>query len=146
MARTRKTPEGGDLVRFGVAIPKGLLKQFDAKLAEAKYASRSEALRDLVRAHLAEESWTGSRGEQTIVLPLVVDVRRPELIRKLGELRREAGEQMLTALQMRLNAREELQIWVLRGGGHTLRERVERIVGLRGLVMAKPVVAGPAET
>ena len=36
-----------DLVRFGVAMDRALLKQFDDRIAARGYENRSEALRDL---------------------------------------------------------------------------------------------------
>ena len=45
-----------DLVRFSVAIPEGLLEEFDARSARrGMHANRSEAIRDLIREQMAEE-------------------------------------------------------------------------------------------
>jgi Arc/MetJ-type ribon-helix-helix transcriptional regulator len=45
---------GSELVRFGVAMDNDLLDRFDALIARRGYATRSEALRDLVRGALVE--------------------------------------------------------------------------------------------
>ena len=44
------------LIRFGVSIDEGLLKQFDELIELKKYTNRSEALRDLIRDHLVEQA------------------------------------------------------------------------------------------
>lgn len=46
-----------DIVRFGVSMDSGLLKQFDKYIAEKGYANRSEAIRDLIRNNLVEKEW-----------------------------------------------------------------------------------------
>ncbi len=43
-----------DLLRFGVSIEDGLLENFDRVIAERGYATRSEALRDLIREALVQ--------------------------------------------------------------------------------------------
>ena len=45
-----------DLVRFGVAMDRTLLAEFDRRIAARGYENRSEALRDLIRADLTREA------------------------------------------------------------------------------------------
>ncbi len=44
-----------NLVRFGVSIEKDLLENFDILLDEKNYATRSEAIRDLIRDTLGQQ-------------------------------------------------------------------------------------------
>jgi len=46
-----------EIVRFGVSMDSGLLKQFDKYINQKGYANRSEAIRDLIRNNLVEEEW-----------------------------------------------------------------------------------------
>lgn len=45
------------LVRFGVAVPQKLLDSFDSRLADAGMPNRSEALRQLIREYVAQDTW-----------------------------------------------------------------------------------------
>ena len=45
------------LVRFGVSIQEELLEAFDHQWKRRSYGNRSEAIRDLIRANLAQEAW-----------------------------------------------------------------------------------------
>ena len=71
-----------ELVRFGVAIERPLLDAFDAHIARRGYENRSEALRDLVRADLAQDAW--DRGEQAVAtISLIYDHHVRELSERL---------------------------------------------------------------
>jgi len=48
-------------VRFAVSLDNGLLRDFDRARNRQKYASRSEAIRDLIRDHLVEHNWDDKR-------------------------------------------------------------------------------------
>ena len=44
-----------DIIRFGVSIEQDLLENYDRFIAERGYATRSEALRDLIREALIQQ-------------------------------------------------------------------------------------------
>ena len=46
-----------DIVRFGVSIPRPLLKSFDQLITGKEYPNRSEAIRDLIRDNLVKQEW-----------------------------------------------------------------------------------------
>lgn len=50
--------ETGKAIRFGVSANLKLLEKFDKVIVEKGYASRSEAIRDLIRDQLVEFAWT----------------------------------------------------------------------------------------
>ncbi len=61
-----------DIIRFGVSIEQDLLENYDRLFAERGYATRSEALRDLIREALIQEkiemkSETNVLGSLTLV-------------------------------------------------------------------------------
>ncbi|GFP24273.1 CopG family transcriptional regulator, nickel-responsive regulator, partial [Candidatus Hakubella thermalkaliphila] len=47
----------GETIRFGVSIDSQLLDSFDRVIADKKYTTRSEAIRDLIRDYLVELDW-----------------------------------------------------------------------------------------
>ena len=61
-----------DIIRFGVSIEQDLLENYDRLIAERGYATRSEALRDLIREALIQQkiemnSETHALGSLTLV-------------------------------------------------------------------------------
>ncbi len=61
----------GNLTRFGVSLDTDLLMAFDELCADKGYTNRSEAIRDLLRASIAEAKW-GASGEGGGTLTLVL--------------------------------------------------------------------------
>ena len=66
-----------DLVRFGVAMERELLQEFDRRIAAKGYENRSEALRDLVRADLVRAAWDG--GAQITATLTQIGVTPPDI-------------------------------------------------------------------
>src|SRR5262245_12260809 len=64
-----------DLVGFGVAMDRALLRDFDRLIAALGYENRSEALRDLVRADLTRAAWDGG----AVVAATLTVVYRPQV-------------------------------------------------------------------
>ncbi|GMV84124.1 MAG: hypothetical protein AMXMBFR7_53080 [Planctomycetota bacterium] len=138
----RKLRADEDLVRFGVSIPKGLSREFDEFLVNHENLNRSEGIRDLIRERLTQKAWTAGKADQVATLTLLVEVKNPELPRRLADARRELADLLLSATQIRLSEKEELHVYVLRGTGTRLQEQVDRLLALRGVLGGKLAVVG----
>jgi CopG family nickel-responsive transcriptional regulator len=102
------------LVRFGVSLGRDLLDRFDAFIAERGYASRSEALRDLIRASLVEEEWRKG-GEVTGAITLVYDHRKKDLVNRLTDLQHDAHDLIISTQHIHLDHNHCLEIIAVRG-------------------------------
>src|SRR2546427_9449179 len=69
-------------VRFAVSLDHHLLDDFDRVLVSKKYATRSEAVRDLIRDHLVAEDWDAKR-ETVGTITIVFDHHIRDLTEKL---------------------------------------------------------------
>jgi CopG family nickel-responsive transcriptional regulator len=69
-----------DLIRFGVSLEKGLLSRFDKAIRKNNWASRSDALRDLIRAELIRQDWAEGGGEVAGAVTLIYDHHRRDLL------------------------------------------------------------------
>ena len=54
------------LVRFGVSLDHHLLDDFDDVVRRRKYATRSEALRDLIRDQLVSQEWSSDTNREAV--------------------------------------------------------------------------------
>lgn len=123
----------GELVRFGVAIEDDLLEAFDAQIARKGYGNRSEALRDLIRAGLVEETVVRG-GDVTGALMLVYKHHVRELSERLNEIQHELGEAVISTLHVHLDHDHCLEVIAMRGPALTLKEAADRILATRGVV------------
>jgi CopG family nickel-responsive transcriptional regulator len=127
-----------DLVRFGVAMDRALLSEFDERIAQRGYENRSEALRDLVRADLTRAAQQAG-GQVTATASIVLARRqRAELTRVLGEL--EPGV-VVAQLELGLDEERALLLLVVRGPAGELERTAGRVAGLRGVLGCELTIA-----
>ncbi len=120
-----------ELVRFGVAMEQSLLEKLDA-LVESRGVTRSEVLRDLVRAEIVKSQV--SKGVPAVgALTLVYDHHVRELTEKLTEFQHQLGEKVRSTLHIHLDEDRCLEEIVLRGRSDELQKLSERLLATRGV-------------
>lgn len=120
------------LVRFGVAMERSLLEQFD-QLVDARGSTRSEALRDLARAAIQRADV--SRGVDAVgTLTLIYDHHVRDLTERLTELQHELGEGIRSTLHIHLDHDHCLEIIVMHGRSDTLQKQADRILAIKGVL------------
>jgi len=121
------------LVRFGVSMDKRLLAALDAVVARRKYANRSEALRDLIRAEQVREAWEDGEGPVVGTLTLVYDHHVREVSERLVALQHDHEGLVVSALHVHLSHRTCLEVIVLRGRPREVRTLADRLIAARGV-------------
>lgn len=122
-----------DLVRFGVAMERALLTDFDRRITAQGYENRSEALRDLVRADLTRAAWDdGAKVAATLTVVYSPDVR--ELVLRVSELEEQHAGAIVSSLLVRLDEGRLLQVMVLRGRGAELSALAGQLAGAKGVL------------
>jgi CopG family nickel-responsive transcriptional regulator len=120
-----------DLVRFGVAMERPLLEDFDA-LVTLRGVTRSELLRDLVRAEVARTQV--AQGVPAVAsLTLVYDHHVRDLTEKLTEMQHDLGERVTSTLHVHLDHHHCLEVIILRGRSDELQRIAERLLATRGV-------------
>jgi CopG family nickel-responsive transcriptional regulator len=126
-----------DLVRFGVAMDRALLSEFDRRIAARGYENRSEALRDLVRADLTRAAWDRG-GEVMATLTLVYDDRARDLLR---EVEGERPRAVVASLRVPCAPGRSLEVLAVRGVAAELSALAGRIGGARGVLSCELALA-----
>jgi CopG family nickel-responsive transcriptional regulator len=136
------------LIRFGVAIDEQLLGQFDAKINAKGYESRSEAIRDLIRADLLETGERDANAADIVfgTLTLVYDHHVRELSDHLTELQHDLGDQVVSSLHVHLDHHHCLEVIVLRGARGRLREVSDAILATKGVIHGGLVLTGVVDS
>ncbi len=135
----------GELVRFGIAIDGDLLERFDARVAEKGYENRSEAIRDLIRAELLEQS-VRAEDSATGTLTLVYDHHVRELTEKLTDMQHDLGHHVVSTLHVHLDHDHCLEVVVLRGPAGLIQEAADRIVATKGVIHGRLTLTGVLST
>lgn len=123
----------GKLARFGVSLDEELLEPFDCWLRGKGYATRSEAIRDLIRSALQEARW-GKSGMGGGTLTLVYDHHKHDLSRKLINIQHEDHDIIVTTMHVHLDHHNCLEVLVLKGDCQRVLALAEKLVSCRGVV------------
>jgi CopG family nickel-responsive transcriptional regulator len=127
-----------DLTRISISLESALLSAFDADIAARGYATRSEAIRDLIRAHLIREGPStakdGSTEQVVAVVMLVYDHHARELASRLIDKQHHHHNLVVSGLHVHLGERHCLEVSVLRGPLAEVRHLGEELLSTRGVL------------
>jgi CopG family nickel-responsive transcriptional regulator len=129
----------GELVRFGVAMDGELLERFDRRIAARGYSTRSEALRDLVRADLASQHLEGG-GLAAATLTIIYDHHVRELTEKLTAMQHDLGEAVISTMHVHLDHHHCLEVIVLRGPAALIQNAGDRLIAAKGVEHGRMVI------
>lgn len=122
----------GELVRFGVSLDGGLLKRFDRLIRRKGYPSRSEAIRDLIRADLVAREWEEGR-EVVGVIMLVFDHHQRELQARITDLEHRCYSRIIASQHIHLDRHNCLEVVIVRGRPGDARELADHLKAQRGI-------------
>ena len=123
-----------DLVRFSVAIPEGLLEEFDARSARrGMHANRSEAIRDLIREQMAEEDTDDPDAEVIGSLTMVYDHHVVGLSSKLHEVQHDHMHEIVSTMHVHLDHHNCLEVLALRGTSERVHALADLLLGIKGV-------------
>lgn len=133
-----------DLVRFSVSLEADLLDEFDRYVKGGRFATRSEAIRQLLRQTLAHQAWEADARPVTATLTLVYDHHKTHLVERLIDLQHQHAEQVVATLHVHLDHDHCMEVIVLRGTGSRLRQLAAELRGLKGVHKGELAVADTA--
>lgn len=121
------------LTRFGVSIEADLIKKFDRYIARAGHGTRSEAIRDLIRARLVDEGIQDPDAPATGVLSLVYDHHKRELEDHLTGLQHDHHEMIIATTHVHLDHHNCLEVILLRGTVGKIRDIGAALASFKGV-------------
>ena len=123
-----------ELTRISISLESALLEAFDHSNAGKGYATRSEAIRDLIRDRLIREEAERAGGEQVAVVTLVYDHHARELAARLIEKQHHHHDLVVSTLHVHLGVRHCLEVSVLRGSPEEVRHLGEELLATKGVL------------
>jgi CopG family nickel-responsive transcriptional regulator len=123
-----------DLTRISISLESALLEAFDHRNAAKGYATRSEAIRDLIRDRLVREEGERAEGEQVAVVTLVYDHHARELATRLIDKQHHHHDLVVSTLHVHLGERHCLEVSILRGAAEPVRHLADELLATKGVL------------
>jgi len=123
----------GELSRIGVAIDSDLLQRFDERIARKGYTNRSEAFRDLIRDDLSAEQLDRPDSAVVGTVTLIYDHHVRMLSERLNELQHQHHKSIVSTLHVHLNHSDCLEVLVVRGTSHEVKQIAEKLMATKGV-------------
>lgn len=125
-----------DLTRVSISLETALLEAFDRINAAKGYATRSEAIRDLIRERLIREEAAMGKGaaEQVAVVSIVFDHHARELAARLIDKQHHHHHIVVSSLHVHLGERHCLEVSILRGPSAEVKHLGEELLATKGVL------------
>jgi CopG family nickel-responsive transcriptional regulator len=130
-----------ELVRFSVSLEADLLEEFDRYCQEGCFATRSEAIRQLLREALTAHAWESDAQDAAATLTIVYDHHRTHLAERLLELQHRHPDRVVSTMHVHLDHDNCLEVIVLRGRAGALQKMASELRGLKGIHKGQLVLA-----
>ena len=120
--------------RVTITLDEELAQAIDRVIAARGYQNRSEAIRDLARAGLAElHSPDPAARDGVAALVYVYDHEGRELAKRLTRSFHDHHDLSLATMHVHLDHESCLEVAVLRGGTHDVRHLADHVIAERGV-------------
>ena len=125
--------------RIGISISGPLQEAFDRVIREKGYASRSEAIRDIIRDYLVEQEWTAGEGEVVGTVTIIYDHHSRELGKRLTELQHHHHGAIISSTHVHLDEENCLEVIIVRAEPSEVRRIADELTSTRGVKHGKLV-------
>ena len=131
-----------NLTRFGVSLDNGLLSKFDSIIKHKGYQNRSEALRDLIRNHIVEETWSNGGNSDSIgTINIVYDHHTKDLAKKLNSIQHDFHGLIVSDTHVHLDHDNCLDVIIVKGKTRKIKEISDKLTSVKGVKFGKLTVA-----
>jgi len=130
-----------EIVRFSVSLEDDLLEQFDRYCKDEQFATRSEAVRQLIRDTLTRRAWELESQDAAGTLTLVYDHHRAQLQDRLVQLQHDHTDLIVSTMHAHLTHHLCLEVIVLRGPADRLQQVASQLRGMKGIYKGELVMA-----
>lgn len=121
------------LKRFGISIDDELLRKFDKYISEKGYVGRSEAIRDLIRNALIDESISKGNEEVFGTISVVYDHEVRGISEKITHIQHHYVEEIRAAIHVHIDERNCLEVVIVHGKSTVIKEIADKLNSLKGV-------------
>jgi len=124
------------VTRIGVSLEPELLEDFDNLVKKKGYTTRSEGIRDLIRAALVEELWSDSEASVVGTITLVFD-HSPTVQDRLMELQHHHHANISLTVHIHISMEQCLEVLVVWGKAKEVQALADEIIAVKGVLYGK---------
>ena len=122
------------LTRIGVSLPSNLLNKFDTIIRGRGYSSRSEGIRDAIRAYIVEYEWMEREsGEEMGTITYIYDHNQRGLGDELTEAQHHFIDMIKSSTHIHLDDENCFEIIVMKGDAKKIKGLAENIMSMKGV-------------
>lgn len=129
------------LKRFGVSMEASLLKKFDSLIQQRGYENRSEAVRDLIRDALIQQSWEDSEEIVAGSILLFYNHHQRNLQDEMTKIQHGMHDFILATTHFHLDHDSCLELIVVKGKAKDIQQLSNKMTSLKGVEYGKFTVA-----
>lgn len=123
-----------DVIRFGVSVENDLLENFDESIGARGYATRSEALRDLMRDSLVQSRLEAEPDAGVIgSLTLIYDHHASDLAKQMAERQHDHHDLVISVLHVHVSHDDCMEVIAMRGAARRVRSLANALLALKGV-------------
>ncbi|HOX04905.1 MAG TPA: nickel-responsive transcriptional regulator NikR [Planctomycetota bacterium] len=122
----------GRVSRASISLEPELFEQFDAFAATSGYATRSEAVKALMRSALVQQEWQGGRDVAGAIV-MVYDHHRGSIVKKLTDVQHDFGELIVCSQHVHLDHHHCMEVVVVRGAAARIRQLLAGLKAVKGV-------------
>ncbi|MEM9398730.1 MAG: nickel-responsive transcriptional regulator NikR [Verrucomicrobiota bacterium] len=138
MSVSKKRMESNDGVeRFTVCLPSALFHDFERISEQRGFASRSQAIAELVSRAVGEHRVKHSNAVMTGVLTLVYEHRKRDVQNKLTDLQHKYLKEIITVQVVHLERGHSLQVLLMQGPAKRLKKISDELITCKGVTQGK---------
>ena len=120
--------------RFTISLQDELAEQFDTWIAQRGYETRSEAVRDMLRAELERNQQQAAQSLHCVAnLSYVYRFGQRELVERLARLQHDHHDVVISTMHMQLDHEHRLETLMLRGATAIVSALADVICAERGV-------------
>ena len=131
------------LVRMSFSIEEELFEQLESLVSQSGYENRSEFIRDLIRKQLTRKQCACS-GSVIGTISVLCDLNFSNIEAKLTSLLDNSGARIAGMSRFAVDANSSTVMVTVVGIGDKIRELVNSIRKLKGVIQAEFVITSPA--
>lgn len=129
------------LKRIGISMESGLLEKFDHLIQKRGYETRSEAVRDLVRDALLQQSWEQDEDIVAGTIVLFYNHSHKHLLEDMTEIQHGMHHNILATTHFHLDHDNCLELIVVKGKASAIQLLSHQLTSLKGVSYGKFTVA-----